>query len=148
MIEAFFIRFAARLVPERFQRVVAWIIAALAFLLILLALAGTVWGGVKLWMHFHDAKVVERHEEKREAAAADAREISAEERAIDAVTNFQAEREREEAIAKAEATEAAKPPEARAVVPPTTIARRCAQLLRTYSSEQLAKMAAYQEKCR
>lgn len=148
MIEAFFIRFAARLVPERFQRGVAWILAGFALLALVAALVATVWGGARLWMRFHDAEVVEGHEEKRGAAASGAREISAEERAIDAVTNFQAEREREEAIAKAEATEAAKPPELRAVVPPTTIARRCAQLLRTYSSEQLAKMAAYQEKCR
>jgi hypothetical protein len=56
--------------------------------------------------------------------------------------------QRQEAIAKEGESDAAKPPEARAVVPPTTIACRCAQLRRTYSSEQLGKMPAYQEKCR
>lgn len=120
---------------------VKWAMAGIAGMVAIIATGA-------IWLNFHDAAVVEQHEVKREAAASGARERSAEERAIDAVTNFQAEQEREAAIARAEASEAAKPPELRAVVPPTTIARRCAQLLRTYSSEQLAKMAAYQEKCR
>lgn len=109
-----------------------------------LLLAMVLWS---LWLRSHDQALIESHEDRREAAASGAREISAEERAIDAVTNFQAEQEREDAIEKAAASEIAKPPEARATVPPTTLARRCVQLRRTYSSEQLAKMAAYQEKC-
>ncbi|HUD28945.1 MAG TPA: hypothetical protein VMQ93_08750 [Novosphingobium sp.] len=147
MIEAFFIRFAARLVPERFQRIVAWILAGLALLLAILVLAAAIWGASKLWIARHDAAVVERHEEKREAAAADATVKSAEERAVDALANQMDRSERDQAIATAAASEASKPPEARATVPPTTLARRCAQFRQSCSVEQLAKMPTYQKVC-
>lgn len=148
MIEAFFLRAAARLVPERFQRLIAWILAAIALLVLVAALVAAVWAGTKLWLHFHDAKVVEQHEEARQAAAKDATVKSAEERADDAVQGLIVEQARETAIAKAEASEAAKPVDQRAVLPPTTMALNCARLLHAYSSTELAKMPAYQEHCR
>lgn len=124
-------------IPERLHRVVTWI--ALAILCVAL---------IAWWFARHDAKVIERHEDKREAVASDARERSAEERADDAVQNILAEQEREKEIAQAAASEAAKPPEHRAALPPTSVALNCNRLLRSYSAAELAKMPAYQEKCR
>lgn len=124
-------------IPERLHRAAMW--AGLAVLCIAL-----IW----LWLNFHDAKVVEQHEDARQAAATDATVKSAEERADDAIQGLVVEQARETAIAKAEASEAAKPIEQRAVLPPTTIALNCARLLHAYSSAELAKMAAYQEHCK
>jgi hypothetical protein len=132
---------AARLWFAELPSGIRWALAGIAAALVL----AVVWA---TWLHFHDAGVIEQHEVKREAAAAPARELSAEERAVDALANQMAKGQRDQAIVKAAASEAAKPPEARATIPPTTIARRCVQLLRAYSSEQLARMPAYQEKCR
>lgn len=74
-------------IPERLHRAALWI--ALALLTIAL-----------VWWFFrqHDAKVIERHEVKREAAASGAKERSAEDRANDAIINMINEREREDAI--------------------------------------------------
>jgi hypothetical protein len=148
MIEAFFLRAASRLVPERFQRFIAWMLAGFALLVLVAALVAAVWAGTKLWLHFHDAKVVEQHEDARQAAATDATVKSAEKRSADAIQGLVVEQARETAIAKAEASEAARPIEQRAILPPTTIALNCARLLHAYSSTELAKMPAYQEHCR
>lgn len=124
-------------IPERLHRAVIWV--ALAALCAVL---------VAWWFARHDAKVIERHEVKREASASDARELSAEERAADAMEGLIVEQARERDIAKAAASEAAKPPEQRAALPPTSVALNCNRLLRSYSAAELAKMPAYQEKCR
>ena len=105
-------------------------------------------GAWTLWLHFHDAKVVDQHETARQAAASGATVRSAEQRADDAVQGLIVEQAREMAIAKAEASEAAKPIEQRAVLPPTSLALNCDRLLRAYISAELAKMSAYQEKCK
>lgn len=120
---------------------IKWAMGGTAAMLALIA-AGA------LWLHFHDAKVITTHEDARQAAATDATVKSAEERADDAVQGLIVEQARETAIAKAEASEAAKPIEQRAALPPTTIALNCARLLHAYSSTELAKMPAYQEHCR
>lgn len=123
--------------PDGARRAALWI--ALALLTIAL-----------MWWFFrqHDAKVIERHEDKREAAANDARGRSAEERADDAIAGIIAEQARETEIAKAAASEAAKAPEARAALPPTTIALNCQRLRQSYTAAELKNISAYQEKCR
>ncbi|EJU14140.1 hypothetical protein LH128_05258 [Sphingomonas sp. LH128] len=82
---------AARLwftgLPDGIRRGAVWL--ALALLTIAL-----VWW----WFARHDAKVIERHDEKRAATASEAKERSAEDRANDAIINMINEREREDAI--------------------------------------------------
>ncbi len=56
-------------------------------------------------------------------------------------------RERELAIAQAEASESARPAEEQATLPSTTVALNCQRLRKAYSATELAKMAGYQEKC-
>ena len=51
-----------------------------------------------LWLHFHDAGVIDDHETKREAAAAGARETAGAERAADAVNNTRNEEQNHAAI--------------------------------------------------
>ena len=123
-------------IPERLHRVVSYV--ALSVLTIVL-----------LWwlVRQYDAAVIERHDQKRESAASAGREKSAEEAVVDAFTNLRERDERDHDIATAEASEAVKPPEARAAVPPTTLARRCRQFRQAYTAEQLAKMPEFKEKC-
>jgi len=94
-----------------------------------------------------DARVIERHEDKREAVSAPAREREAEDRAQDAIDNMLAEQARELEIARAEASEAAKSPEARATQPPNTRAFICAAMREDYTAAELARMKVYQEAC-
>lgn len=105
-----------------------------------MALLGVVWA---IWLGNHDSAVIERHEDKREAAAAGATVKSAEERAVDALANQMARDQREAAIAVAEASEAAKAPEARATVAPQNRALNCARL----KQAGLTGDAAYRDKC-
>lgn len=89
-------------IPERLHRAALWI--ALALLTIAL-----------VWWFFrqHDAKVIERHEDKRETAASEAKERSAEDRANDAIINMINEREREDAIKAAPTGSAVSAPDLR-----------------------------------
>ncbi|TYC93060.1 hypothetical protein [Novosphingobium sp. BW1] len=96
------------------------------------------------WNHFDNQAAIENYERQIEARANDARERSAEDRAQDAVTNLIAEQEREAAIAKAEASEAAKEPEKRAGLSPQEIALNCARLKQV----KLTDSPAYKELCR
>lgn len=89
-------------IPERLHRAVAWIALAV------LCAALVAW-----WFASHDAKVIERHEEKREAAASDAKERSAEDRANDAIINMINERDREDAIKTAPTGSAVSAPDLR-----------------------------------
>lgn len=132
---------AARLWFAQLPSGIRWALAGMSAALVL----ALVWA---TWLQFHDADVVERREVKREAAAAPAREIAADERIADAFANQRLRDERDAAIAKAAAAEAAKPIDQRATLPPTTVALNCARLLHAYSSAELAKMRAYQEMCR
>lgn len=116
----------------------------------LAALVGVLlaWALWSLWLGNHDEAVIDRHEDKRNEAAAPASEKAATERADDALLNAELRAERDEAIAKAEALEAAKAPEARATIAPTTVALNCARLRQAYTAGELAKMAGYREACR
>jgi len=97
-----------------------------------------------LWLSRRDAEVIERHEYKREAAAAPAREKAAEDRAQDAINNMLAEKARELEIARAEASEAAKAPEARATLSPQALALNCERLRQAGMTGE----RAYKEACR
>lgn len=119
---------------------VRWIIAGVA-LAIVLAIA---WA---IWLHTHDAKVIDQHEAAINQAAAPASEQAAEDRAADALENAQLRSERDDAITKAQAVEAAKPVEQRAALPPTTVALNCARMRQAYSAAELAKVAAYRTAC-
>jgi hypothetical protein len=119
-------------IPARLHR---WAVyAALALLTIAL---------IAVWFARHDARVIERHENKREAAAAGATVKSAEERAVDALANQMSRDQREAAIAVAEASEVAKAPEARATVAPQNRALNCARL----KQAGLTGDAAYRAAC-
>lgn len=96
------------------------------------------------WNHFDNQAAIDNYERQVEAKASDARERSAEDRAQDAVNNLIAEQERETAIARAEASEAAKPPEQRAGLSPQELALNCARL----KQSGLTGSAAYKELCR
>jgi len=145
VLEAFLIRMVTQIgIPERFRRIAAYFAGFLA----VLALCAALWGAWTLFWRHHDAKVIEVSDAKRDAAIVPALDDAAQERAIDAVANLAAEKEREAVIAKAEASEAAKPVEQRAVIPPTTVALNCERLRRAYSAAELGKMARYREVCR
>lgn len=120
----------------------------LKWLFIPLGLAAALAGAALLWLHMHDTKVVQQSDAQRTVQALPALDTAAQDRAIDAVANITAANAREAAITTADATEAAKPPEDRATLPPTTLALNCARLRRAYSAAQLAKIPAYQEHCR
>lgn len=98
-------------------------------------------------VHVHDASVIKASDDKRAAATIPATNRAAEDRAQDAINNAIQTQDDELAIAKAEASEAAKPPEERATIAPTTVALGCQRLRRAYSAAELAKMQVYQEKC-
>ena len=119
---------------------VKWALAGIA----LAILIGITWA---VWLADHDSEVIERHEQKREQRAAEAHIKTAEERADDAIRNLIAEQAREAAIDRAAASEAARPPEERATMPPTTLALNCERIRQAYSARELAGIAVYQEKC-
>lgn len=118
-------------------RGVKLVVATIAAIALLVA----VWA---ICLHFHDRAVITQHEDKREAAAAGATVKSAEERAVDALANQMSRDQREAAIAVAEASEAAKAPEARATVAPQNRALNCARL----KQAGLTGNAAYQGMCK
>lgn len=60
---------------------------------------GAVVGGARLWLSFHDGRVVAQHEAQLDARAAPARDRAAEQRAIDAETIREQEQCYHEAIA-------------------------------------------------
>lgn len=111
------------------------------------ALAAGAVAVVWVWLVHRDAKVIERHEAEVKAAAAPALEKAAEERVTDAFENQRLRDQRDAAIAKAEAMEQAKAPEARSTLAPTAVALNCVRMRQAYSAAELAKMAAYRERC-
>lgn len=128
--------FASWGVPEAIRKPLAWI----ALVVVAVAL------GVGLRAAY-DASVIADHESDRTVDAIEAYDDSATTRAIDAVKNLRAEDTRGAAIEKAEATEKAKPPEARATVTPQTRAFLCASMREEYTQRELSRMKAFQEYC-
>ena len=118
---------------QRLAKIAAWAVVVLTILAVLAVIKVN-----------YDSNVIERHEDKREAAAAGATVKSAEERAVDALANQMARDQREAAIAVAEVSEAAKAPEARATVAPQSRALNCARI----KQAGLTGDAAYREACK
>lgn len=135
---------ARRGLSQRAAGIAAWIILAVAVLVLL----GALWGGFRLWLSAERASAVVEEDARREVRASGLREKSAEERAVDALANQMAQDKREDAIATPIADEAAKPPAARATQPPQIRALNCALVREDYTPAELAKMRAYQENCR
>lgn len=96
----------------------------------------------------YEASVINDHEKDRIVEAVPAYSNAAEQRAADTITGIIANKDRVEAIETAAASEAAKPVEQRAKLPPTTQAFNCVRVRQAYTARELAKMAAYQEHCR
>lgn len=122
--------------PPGIKWVLAGIVAAI--------LIGIAWA---LWLDAHDDRVIERHEQQRELVGSKAREKSAEEAAVDALRNQMERDKRDAAIAKAAASEEAKPPEERATTTPQALALMCAIAREDYTADELAEMPEYQEHC-
>lgn len=97
-----------------------------------------------LWFRAHDANVIERHEMQRESASNAAAVKSADERVVDAFENQRLRDQRDQAIAKAEQAEAAKPVEARSTLSAQDTALNCARLRQA----GLTGGARYKEMCR
>ncbi|MED5545813.1 MAG: hypothetical protein VYD90_11230 [Pseudomonadota bacterium] len=134
---------SALAIPAAFKGAAAWLKAlpewawyAIGIVLIVAAFF--------TWNHFDNQAAIEDYERQIEARASDARERSAQDRAQDAVNNLIAEQEREAAIARAEASEAAKAPEQRAALSPQDLALNCARL----KQAKLTDSPAYKEFCR
>ena len=104
--------------------------------------------GFLVWNHFDNAVAIEQHDQAREATGAAGRQRSAEEAVTDAFENQRLRDQRDAEIARVAATEAAKPPEARATTAPQALALNCAIAREDYSPAELAKMPEYQEHCR
>ncbi|MCW1431413.1 hypothetical protein [Novosphingobium sp. JCM 18896] len=123
-------------VPEKLRQPFQW-------LAVIIAALGLLWAGKAIY----DASVIEKHEQGRATDAIAAYSTSAEQRAADTITGIIASKDREDAIATAAASEAAKPVDQRAKLPPTTLALNCARFRQAYTARELAKNAVYQEKC-
>ena len=122
--------------PEPLRKAAAWATVAVT-------VAAVLWGAKAAY----DASVIGDHEERRTIRSIEARDASAEERAHDAIEGILADQQRQIAIAKAEAEEAAKPVEERAALPPTTKALNCKRMEQAFTQAELAKMTAYQREC-
>ena len=109
----------------------------------ILALVAIV-GGVILWDRIDDAQVVKEIEDKRALNSAKAGQQSAEDRSDAALRNIMSEQARETAIAKAEASEAAKPVEARSTLSAQDRALNCERLRQA----GLTSGPNYRELCR
>lgn len=109
----------------------------------ILAFAAIV-GGVILWDRIDDAQVVKEIEDKRAITSAKAGQQSAEDRSDAALRNIMSEQARETAIAKAEASEAAKPVEARSTLSAQDRALNCDRLRQA----GLTSGPNYRELCR
>jgi cytoskeletal protein RodZ len=114
----------------------------------ILICAALVLFGFLVWNHFDNAAAIEQHDQAREAAGAAGRERSAEEAVSDAFENQRLRDRRDAEIAQAAATEAAKPPAARATTTPQGLALNCAIAREDYTPTELANMPEYQEHCR
>lgn len=136
MIGAIVAQFAAWGLPEPIRRAAAWATVVAAIIALL-------WAAKAIY----DASVIEDHETERAVESMEAHNVSAEQRAIDAVVNMTNDRLRSEAIEMVEASEAAKPPAERATLPPTTKALNCARLRQAYSKAELAKILEFKEHC-
>jgi hypothetical protein len=109
------------------RKALSWLTGLPEIVWPILALAVIV-GGVIWWDRWDDAQVVKGIEDKRAAASATAGIESAEDRADRVRVDLEAQRARELAIARAEASEAAKPPEARSTVSAQDRALNCERL--------------------
>lgn len=136
MITFLIAQFASWGLPEPVRKLAAWatVVAAAVALM---------WSAKALY----DASVIDDHETDRAVTSMEQHNASAEQRAIDAVVNIAAENARESAVAAAEASEAAKPPAARATLPPTTRALNCARMRQAYSRAELERMAEFKREC-
>lgn len=114
--------------------------ATVAIFLAVCALAASGWAMLK-W------SIIGDYEDKRATAALPEYDNAAEDRANDAIRSEMDKQARELDIAKAAASEAAKPPSERATVAPQTRAFNCAVMRQDYSERELAKMDAYQREC-
>ena len=103
-----------------------------------------IFGGVILWDRIDDAQVVKEIEDKRALNSAKAGQQSAEDRSDAALRNIMSEQARETAIAKAEASEAAKPLEARSTLSAQDRALNCERLRQA----GLTSGPNYRELCR
>jgi hypothetical protein len=108
-----------------------------------LALAAIV-GGVLLWDRWDDAQVVEKINQDRAAASAQAGVESAEDRADRVRVDLENKQARELAIARAEASEASKAPEARSTLSAQDRALNCERLRQA----GLTGGTKYKELCR
>jgi len=135
-------------IPESLRKVAAWIAISFAAIALLAGVAGVAVISWNRWLAEHDEAVIEAYKAAQAAKTVQALDVAAEQRATDAFVNAMTERERDDAIAAAEASEAAKPPAERATLPPTTVALNCTRLKRAYTPAELAKIPAYKEKCK
>lgn len=117
-----------------------WIAGAMALVVLFL-----------VWDHFDDKAAVKAVQQEARSEALEktltAEQDSAEQRSLDAVKNMMEQQARDAEIAKAAASEAAKPPEQRAKLPPSTVALACQRMRQNYRAAELAAMPAYKEKC-
>lgn len=125
------------------RKALSWLTGVPEIVWPVLALAA-IFGGVILWDRYDDAQVVEKINRDRAAASAQAGVESAEDRADRVRADLEAQRARELAIARAEASEAAKAPEARSTVSAQERALNCERLRQA----GLTGGAKYKELCR
>lgn len=125
------------------RKTLSWLTGVPEIVWPILALAVIV-GGVIIWDRYDDAKVVEKINRERAAASAQAGVESAEDRADRVRVDLENNQARELAIARAEASEAAKAPEARSTVSAQERALNCERLRQA----GLTGGAKYKELCR
>ncbi|WP_285020215.1 hypothetical protein [Novosphingobium sp. fls2-241-R2A-195] len=124
------------------RKALSWLTGVPEIVWPVLALALIV-GGVILWDRYDDAQVVEKINRERAAASAQAGVESAEDRADRVRIDLENKQARELAIARAEASEAAKAPEARSTVSAQDRALNCERLRQA----GLTGGAKYRELC-
>lgn len=122
--------------PEPLRKAAAWASVAVAIALFF----GAIYAGIR-----RDA--VNDHEAAKTADSIEAIDTAAAQRANDIVRNIAQEQARADAINGADRIEQAKPPEARATLPPQAKALACKQLEAAYSERELSRMDAYRENC-
>lgn len=125
------------------RKAFSWITGVPEIVWPILALALIV-GGVIVWDRYDDAQVVEKINRDRAAASAQAGVESAEDRADRVRVDLENKQARELAIARAEASEAAKAPEVRSTLSVQDRALNCERLRQA----GLTGGAKYKELCR
>jgi hypothetical protein len=125
------------------RKALSWLTGVPEIVWPVLALAA-IFGGVILWDRYDDAQIVEKINRERAAASAQAGVESAEDRADRVRVDLENKQARELAIARAEASEAAKTPEERSTVSAQDRALNCERL----QQAGLTGGAKYKELCR